>query len=205
MSLSTDAVAESCYGKGKIKEIRTDGFVVLELVWGILYIRESQLHLCEQSEENVCSICFHDLFEERVARTSCGHRFHVSCLLSWLRQRNSCPLCLLLVSSLVEETISGECALFSFLCVSFQLIMVLNLFFIVDLEIPQQENEQIVVEESFDCFGYDYLMDEFEKLHSLICQMKVLYFKFFYSIKREEEMIKFLIDHFLFMTNLCYC
>ena len=38
----------------------------------------------------------------RVARTPCGHHFHRGCLVTWLRQRSTCPLCRLDLRALAE-------------------------------------------------------------------------------------------------------
>lgn len=49
-----------------------------------------------------CSVCLNELIlcggddgdgEERVSRMPCGHVYHESCILTWLKKRNCCPLC----------------------------------------------------------------------------------------------------------------
>ena len=41
-----------------------------------------------------CTICLCDFIEkEKVGDLKCGHVFHASCLKSWIRKKNHCPLC----------------------------------------------------------------------------------------------------------------
>ena len=47
-------------------------------------------------ESMQCPICFIDAQDgEMIAtlETTCGHRFHRTCLLTWLMRTNECPLC----------------------------------------------------------------------------------------------------------------
>jgi hypothetical protein len=45
--------------------------------------------------DHTCSICFVDLNDgDRVPLIPCAHLFHVECLKTWLKRRNTCPLCL---------------------------------------------------------------------------------------------------------------
>ena len=47
-----------------------------------------------EEETSTCSICLEDLVVgEEVAKVGCGHVFHTPCLATWLKQRDSCPLC----------------------------------------------------------------------------------------------------------------
>ena len=52
----------------------------------------------DENEEDIpqCSIC-HDTMTTNVIKTECGHKYHKSCLISWLgaNQRRSlkCPIC----------------------------------------------------------------------------------------------------------------
>ncbi|KAL8093277.1 hypothetical protein AgCh_035242 [Apium graveolens] len=39
-----------------------------------------------------CSICLQD-DEEEVSVLECNHVFHQSCIVKWVREKNTCPLC----------------------------------------------------------------------------------------------------------------
>lgn len=48
-----------------------------------------------EQQDNLCSIC---LDEDEIAlqemyKTSCGHKFHKSCIESWLKKQRTCPAC----------------------------------------------------------------------------------------------------------------
>jgi hypothetical protein len=40
-----------------------------------------------------CSICFESLYSTDARTLSCGHDFHLSCLLEWTIQKKNCPMC----------------------------------------------------------------------------------------------------------------
>jgi hypothetical protein len=47
-----------------------------------------------KKETNNCSICFDTMSNNGPLRTTpCGHKFHSECLNTWLRTKNTCPLC----------------------------------------------------------------------------------------------------------------
>ncbi|CAN0852510.1 E3 ubiquitin-protein ligase RNF181 homolog [Linum grandiflorum] len=55
------------------------------------------------SGEDCCPVCLEDMVcgggtSGRVMRMDCKHEFHENCLLSWLKNSNSCPLCRSVVS-----------------------------------------------------------------------------------------------------------
>ncbi len=52
------------------------------------------------SEENLvistptkCSICLENISNENKKKLSCNHEFHKDCIITWLRQQNTCPNC----------------------------------------------------------------------------------------------------------------
>ena len=45
------------------------------------------------SESDVCQVCFEVLGTKNVSITACGHKFCMSCLLSSLKRKNTCPTC----------------------------------------------------------------------------------------------------------------
>lgn len=54
----------------------------------------------EEELEGDCCICWEELNEEpnekgkkEVCRVKCGHVYHKSCILAWVRRNLSCPLC----------------------------------------------------------------------------------------------------------------
>ena len=41
-----------------------------------------------------CSICLDELCnDQQIAKTTCNHYFHRSCITTWLREHRNCPLC----------------------------------------------------------------------------------------------------------------
>ena len=46
-------------------------------------------------EQHTCSVCLDSVCDKSVdiTRTSCGHIFHLSCLLKSLKMKNTCPMC----------------------------------------------------------------------------------------------------------------
>ncbi|KAG9452315.1 hypothetical protein H6P81_005219 [Aristolochia fimbriata] len=51
----------------------------------------------QEEEKELCSICLEELREDEstktVTRTPCSHLFHSECLLPWLNNANTCPVC----------------------------------------------------------------------------------------------------------------
>ena len=49
----------------------------------------------ENPIEHVCSICLDNLNNNKELHTlqECNHQFHSSCLITWLRINNGCPMC----------------------------------------------------------------------------------------------------------------
>jgi len=54
--------------------------------------------ISSESEENCCVICLERISEEAVANP-CLHKFDFLCLLSWLQEQPSCPLCKGIIST----------------------------------------------------------------------------------------------------------
>ncbi|KAI3988716.1 hypothetical protein MKX01_025028 [Papaver californicum] len=51
-----------------------------------------------------CCICLEESkAEEEISRMPCRHMFHADCIVSWLEQSNSCPMCRFKVYQLEEE------------------------------------------------------------------------------------------------------
>eukprot|EP01016_Furgasonia_blochmanni_P038775 TRINITY_DN4727_c0_g1_i2.p1 TRINITY_DN4727_c0_g1~~TRINITY_DN4727_c0_g1_i2.p1 ORF type:complete len:308 (+),score=48.57 TRINITY_DN4727_c0_g1_i2:61-924(+) len=45
-------------------------------------------------EQEECAICFERYKEEdNIMKLTCGHEFHKECVISWLRQNPTCPMC----------------------------------------------------------------------------------------------------------------
>ena len=47
----------------------------------------------EEKEVDVCAVCLEVPGTKNISITACGHTFCTSCLLSSLRQKNTCPTC----------------------------------------------------------------------------------------------------------------
>ena len=61
-----------------------------------LHLRTKVMCASPDGDENdiTCAICFVPVEDgETIGRLDCQHVFHVSCLKTWLRRRNVCPLC----------------------------------------------------------------------------------------------------------------
>ena len=43
--------------------------------------------------DDPCPICFHDMGGEDGGKLPCGHAAHLDCILPWLDQNPSCPIC----------------------------------------------------------------------------------------------------------------
>lgn len=46
-----------------------------------------------------CPICLESLLHRRTKILSCGHSFHVSCILRWTKKKAQCPCCRRVVKS----------------------------------------------------------------------------------------------------------
>lgn len=57
--------------------------------------RESSIETQVSVEEENCSICLCNLSDDDFGTTHCGHRFHTSCLATWMYKdrRHTCPEC----------------------------------------------------------------------------------------------------------------
>lgn len=53
------------------------------------------LDIVEESDQETCSICRNNYEENSICRkiNSCNHKFHSTCLDSWLADNRTCPLC----------------------------------------------------------------------------------------------------------------
>lgn len=52
--------------------------------------------LCSRHLKQQCSICFEKVPSTNSARTkrlSCGHAFHLRCIISWFERSDDCPVC----------------------------------------------------------------------------------------------------------------
>merc|ERR1712107_854840 len=49
----------------------------------------------QSSNDRECSICYEGFTDIGgvIAQAACGHRFHRDCILEWLRNHRTCPLC----------------------------------------------------------------------------------------------------------------
>ncbi|XP_026410204.1 E3 ubiquitin-protein ligase RNF181-like [Papaver somniferum] len=70
------------------------------------FIQGLKRESCLPSTANIaCAICLElSRVKEEISRMPCGHIFHADCLISWLEQSNSCPMCRFKVEhQLVED------------------------------------------------------------------------------------------------------
>lgn len=47
-----------------------------------------------------CRICLEDIDQESRAGLQCGHSFHLSCIQTWTANRNTCPYCKTIISTI---------------------------------------------------------------------------------------------------------
>ena len=50
-------------------------------------------NMLDDASEDICAVCLEIPGEKNVVTTACGHRFCMSCLLTSLRTKNTCPTC----------------------------------------------------------------------------------------------------------------
>lgn len=49
---------------------------------------------CKRVEKEDCPICLNDFEDdEEVCFLDCTHKFHHNCIVQWVREKNTCPLC----------------------------------------------------------------------------------------------------------------
>lgn len=53
-------------------------------------VREMKQHVSTGKE---CSICYDLIYQHDMAALPCAHMFHSSCILQWLNQNPTCPVC----------------------------------------------------------------------------------------------------------------
>ena len=59
-----------------------------------LKIKRSTSALLKRVAQDVCPVCLEDFgVNQKVCLVSCNHMFHENCIVQWLRQKNTCPLC----------------------------------------------------------------------------------------------------------------
>lgn len=55
----------------------------------MLFVKERQ-----PPEEFLCPICLGENTDEDITSIECGHSYHISCIREWNRVRNTCPMCI---------------------------------------------------------------------------------------------------------------
>ncbi|XP_064629935.1 RING finger protein 24-like isoform X2 [Lineus longissimus] len=56
-------------------------------------------------DTDLCPVCLEEFHsKDTVALCPCGHSFHKQCLVQWLEQKNSCPMCKASVQKRYDET-----------------------------------------------------------------------------------------------------
>jgi len=86
----------------------------------------------------VCSICLSPVREEATV-LRCGHGFHATCILTWLRYRITCPLCRRPVAVVPDLAASRQIALDAFglmivliVCLNMYIILLLYLCWVLE-------------------------------------------------------------------------
>ena len=51
-----------------------------------------------------CSICLKDITQNLIT-TTCGHKYHLTCLKTWVSQRETCPMCRAYVPAEIEPNV----------------------------------------------------------------------------------------------------
>ena len=55
----------------------------------------------QTSLEDVCAICYSTDFVDAI-KLPCSHKFHIDCIMPWIRQKSTCPLCRCMVRKCAE-------------------------------------------------------------------------------------------------------
>ncbi len=59
---------------------------------GDVYLRGKAIAV--EEEPNVCSICLDEFVEaDPGVPTTCGHSYHLQCIMQWAQRSRECPLC----------------------------------------------------------------------------------------------------------------
>jgi len=60
----------------------------------VIEATESSLSELKKNNINECSVCKEEFeLKQKVMKIPCNHCFHNDCILPWLKERNSCPVC----------------------------------------------------------------------------------------------------------------
>nr|QXT57803.1 E3 ubiquitin-protein ligase-like protein [Rhinella marina erythrocytic-like virus] len=65
---------------------------LLDLISDVYDKNEQYLNVFEDRSDESCPVCLEKLNKD-VRETKCNHLFHRSCILTWLKHGNNCPLC----------------------------------------------------------------------------------------------------------------
>ena len=58
------------------------------------------------SQESFCSICIKSIDQEKTFfELKCGHIFHLSCIIEWIKKQNTCPNCRIPIDSSKKQTV----------------------------------------------------------------------------------------------------
>lgn len=61
-----------------------------------IYRQESifiDIEIIKNENEELCSICLCEIYDDNTQITKCGHKFHNKCINTWKKYRNTCPNC----------------------------------------------------------------------------------------------------------------
>ena len=75
-----------------------------------MVIQDQCLYVCrEQDQDNLCTICLEQInVGDRLARPSCQHMFHKSCLTQWVQNKTTCPTCVTGLVAVMSSTFASQ-------------------------------------------------------------------------------------------------
>jgi len=73
---------------------QVDGKIIHQLMEEVEDDEAVEVRLFTRERKLACPVCQDDFeLEEEAVKLPCSHYYHLPCITTWLKQRNTCPLC----------------------------------------------------------------------------------------------------------------